>query len=161
MSTGIFGDLTALDARRHIDELQSLRGIAALIVAISHTSSIYALPSAARIAIDAVCNAHAWLIVFFVLSGYVLTGSLQRRGLSWKSVEGFYIGRLFRLFPALWVASAIAALFLFLFPPVVDPSSAYLLVRPVSLSFSFRDAADFVGAGNRQVAHYACVDYLY
>jgi peptidoglycan/LPS O-acetylase OafA/YrhL len=33
-----------LDARDHIDELQSLRGIAALMVAISHISSIYALP---------------------------------------------------------------------------------------------------------------------
>jgi peptidoglycan/LPS O-acetylase OafA/YrhL len=105
-----------LDARRHIDELQSLRGMAALIVAISHTSSVYAIPAAARIAIDAVCNAHASIIVFFVLSGYVLTGSLQRRGLSLTSVEGFYIGRLFRLFPALWVASAISALFVFLFP---------------------------------------------
>jgi peptidoglycan/LPS O-acetylase OafA/YrhL len=96
--------------------------VAALVVAISHTSSVYALPSAARIAIDAVCNAHASIIVFFVLSGYVLTGSLQRRGLSLKSVEGFFIGRLFRLFPALWVASAISALFLFLFPQ--------LLIRP-------------------------------
>ena len=106
-----------MDARRHIDELQSLRGIAALIVAVSHMSSIYVLPPAPRIAIDAVCNAHASLVVFFVLSGYVLTGSLLRRGLSRSSVEGFYIGRLFRLLPALWVASAIAALFLFLFPP--------------------------------------------
>lgn len=105
-----------MDARRHIDELQSLRGVAALIVAVSHMSSIYLLPPGARIAIDAVCNAHASIIVFFVLSGYVLTGSLLRRGLSWSSVKGFYIARLFRLFPALWVASAVSALFLFLYP---------------------------------------------
>jgi peptidoglycan/LPS O-acetylase OafA/YrhL len=105
-----------LDARRHIDELQSLRGVAALIVAVSHMSSIYLLPPVARIAIDAVCNAHASIIVFFVLSGYVLTGSLLRRGLSWSSVKGFYVARLFRLFPALWVASAVSALFLFLYP---------------------------------------------
>ena len=47
-------------------------------------------PSAARIGIDAVCNAHASIIVFFVLSGYVLTGSLRRRrGLSLPSVRRF------------------------------------------------------------------------
>ncbi len=105
-----------MDARHHIDELQSLRGVAALIVAVSHMSSIYSLPPVVRITIDAICNAHAAIIVFFVLSGYVLTGSLLRRGLSWPSVKGFYGGRLFRLLPALWFASAVSALFLFLYP---------------------------------------------
>jgi peptidoglycan/LPS O-acetylase OafA/YrhL len=105
-----------LDARRHIDELQSLRGVAAVMVAISHMSSIYSLPASIRIAIDCVCNAHACVIVFFVLSGYVLAGSLIRRGLQSSSVRGFYMGRLFRLLPALWVASAISALFLWLYP---------------------------------------------
>lgn len=118
-----------MDTRRHIDELQSLRGAAALMVAVSHTSSIYVLPAAARIAIDSVCNAHACIIVFFVLSGYVLTGSLLRRGLSWASVNGFYVGRLFRLFPALWVASAISALFLFLYPQAaVRPTPSFWFV---------------------------------
>jgi peptidoglycan/LPS O-acetylase OafA/YrhL len=112
-----------LDARRHIDELQSLRGVAALIVAVSHMSSIYLLPPGAQIAVDAVCNAHASIVVFFVLSGYVLTGSLLRRGLSWSSVKGFYVTRLFRLFPALWVASAVSALFLILYPQqVIHPA---------------------------------------
>jgi peptidoglycan/LPS O-acetylase OafA/YrhL len=71
--------------------LQSLRGIAALIVAVSHLSSIYVLPPTARIAIDAVCNAHGCIIVFFELGGYVLTGSLVRRGLSWPSIRAFYV----------------------------------------------------------------------
>ena len=119
-----------MDARRHIDELQSLRGVAALIVAVSHISSIYSLPPVVRIAIDAVCNAHASIVVFFVLSGYVLTGSLLRRGLSSSSVKGFYVGRLFRLFPALWVASAVSALFLFLYPGLMirpAPSNWFVL----------------------------------
>lgn len=111
----MFGD-GLLAARHHIDELQSLRGVAALIVAVSHISSIYALPPAARIAIDSVFNAHACIIVFFVLSGYVLTKSLLRRGLSLSSIEGYYVGRLFRLLPALWVASTISALFLLSYP---------------------------------------------
>jgi peptidoglycan/LPS O-acetylase OafA/YrhL len=115
-----------LDVRHHIDELQSLRGVAALMVAISHMSSVYSLPASIRLAIDCVCNAHACVIVFFVLSGYVLTGSLIRRGLSWSSVKGFYIGRLFRLFPALWAASAISALFLLLYPQLtIHPALSF------------------------------------
>ena len=123
-------EMARLDARRHIDELQSLRGVAALIVAVSHISSIYSLSPVVRIAIDAVCNAHASIVVFFVLSGYVLTGSLLRRGLSSSSVKGFYVGRLFRLFPALWVASAVSALFLFLYPGLMirpAPSNWFVL----------------------------------
>jgi peptidoglycan/LPS O-acetylase OafA/YrhL len=108
-----------LQTHRHIEELQSLRGVAALVVAVSHMSSVYMLPAGLRISIDAVLNAHAALIIFFVLSGYVLTGSLLRRGLSRPAVLGFYVGRLFRLFPALWVASAISALFLWAFPAQV------------------------------------------
>jgi peptidoglycan/LPS O-acetylase OafA/YrhL len=119
---------TILDAPHQIEELQSLRGIAALMVAISHMSSIYMLPSGLRIAVDCFCNAHACVIVFFVLSGYVLTGSLVRRGLSWSCVKTFYIDRLFRLFPALWVASAISAFFLLLYP--------HLTIRP-AISFWF------------------------
>jgi peptidoglycan/LPS O-acetylase OafA/YrhL len=122
----LFGDGTILDARHHIDELQSLRGVAALMVAISHMSSIYSLPTSMRVAIDCVCNAHACVIVFFVLSGYVLTGSLIRRGPSWSSVKGFYVGRLFRLFPALWLASAISALFLLLYPQLtIHPAPSF------------------------------------
>ncbi len=79
-------------------------------------SLIYVLPPGTRIVLDAIFNAHASVIVFFVLSGYVLTGSLLRRGLSWSGIEGFYVGRLFRLFPALWVASAISALCLLVCP---------------------------------------------
>jgi peptidoglycan/LPS O-acetylase OafA/YrhL len=115
-----------LDARHHIDELQSLRGVAALIVVISHLTPVYGLPRPARIVIDAICNAHASLIIFFVLSGYVLTGSLVRRGLSWSSVKGFYVGRLFRLFPALWAASAISAFLLLAFPQqTIHPTKDY------------------------------------
>lgn len=119
-----------MEARHQIDELQSLRGLAALMVAVSHTSSVYSLPPALRVAIDSVCNAHACVVVFFVLSGYVLTGSLIRRGLSWSSVKAFYLARLFRLYPALWVASAISALFLFLCPELIihpAPSNWFVL----------------------------------
>jgi peptidoglycan/LPS O-acetylase OafA/YrhL len=121
----VLGNVQA-EFRHHIPELQSLRGVASLTVAVSHLSSVYDLPIALRIAIDSVVNAHAALIVFFVLSGYVLTGSLLRRGLSWTSVTGFYVARVFRLFPALWVASAISVLFLLLAPQLaVHPAMSF------------------------------------
>ena len=115
-----------LNDRHHIDELQSLRGVAALTVVVSHMTPVYVLPGGARIAIDSVFNAHASIIVFFVLSGYVLTGSLLRRGLSSTSVKGFYLGRLFRLFPALWAASTISVLFLLLWPnQTIHPAPSF------------------------------------
>jgi peptidoglycan/LPS O-acetylase OafA/YrhL len=117
---------SVLNGRNHIDELQSLRGVAALVVAISHISYVYPLPVRARFAIDAVCNAHACIVVFFVLSGYVLTGSLIRRGLSWQSIKLFYLARVLRLFPALWVASAISAVSLWLLPSgIIHPAPSY------------------------------------
>lgn len=123
-----------MDARHHIDELQSLRGVAALTVVISHMSSIYMVSRGVRVTIDAVFNPHASVIIFFVLSGYVLSGSLQRRGLSWKSVSGFYVNRLFRLFPALWAASVVSAILMLLFPQTsIRPTITlwfFLYVRP-------------------------------
>jgi len=93
-------------------------------------SSVYVLSTALRISIDALFNAHAALIVFFVLSGYVLTGSLTRRGLSLSSVVGFYTARLFRLFPALWAASAVSAGFLLIYPgrPMHPPASLWFFL---------------------------------
>lgn len=101
---------------RHIDELQTLRGIAALVVAVSHISTVYAVPNVMRVAIDSVLNAHAAIVVFFVLSGYVLTGALVRRGITSLAVMDLYISRIFRLFPAMWTVSALSAVLLFAVP---------------------------------------------
>ena len=45
-------------------------------------------------------NGGAAVIVFFVLSGYVLGLSLDRRSLNLKRLFGFYVKRVFRLYPA-------------------------------------------------------------
>lgn len=106
----------AMQLRRHIGELQTLRGVAALVVAVSHISTIYSLPDAVRVGIDVVLNAHAAIVVFFVLSGYVLTGALIRRGITMPAVTAFYISRVFRLFPAMWFVSGLSAASLLLAP---------------------------------------------
>jgi peptidoglycan/LPS O-acetylase OafA/YrhL len=81
---------------------------------------MYALPNVIRVGIDAILNAHAAIVVFFVLSGYVLTGALARRGLTVPAVTNFYISRMFRLLPAMWVVSGLSAVLLLAVPSVVS-----------------------------------------
>ncbi|MBE1532799.1 acyltransferase family protein [Actinomadura algeriensis] len=83
--------------------LDALRGLAALAVALHHAGYVF-FP-----------NVHLWLkdrfdfgtfgvLVFFLVSGYIVPASLERRG----SVRGFWIGRFFRIYPLLAVAGLLA-----------------------------------------------------
>ncbi|MFV2173541.1 acyltransferase family protein [Actinomadura sp. LOL_011] len=83
--------------------LDALRGLAALAVALHHAGYVY-FPSV---------HAHlaGWfdpgtfgVLVFFLVSGYIVPASLERRG----SVRGFWIGRFFRIYPLLAVAGLLA-----------------------------------------------------
>lgn len=77
--------------------LESLRGLAALVVCVQHAMSVFAddAPSAVKDALLAAFNSAAAVIFFFVLSGYVLGRALERDG-----ALASYLGRrLFRLIP--------------------------------------------------------------
>lgn len=117
------GALLSVEARRHIIEIQSLRGLAAVLVMISHVSTVYAIPTCSRVWLDAVLNAHASVVLFFVLSGFVLQGSLAkgRPGIRWAA--DFYIGRVFRIYPAVWVVSSLSILLFIRFHAPVPASS--------------------------------------
>lgn len=85
--------------------LDALRGVAALIVALHHASESYIPGWQAAVPV--------WLdpgkygvLVFFLVSGYVIPASLERRG----SLRGFWIGRLFRIYPLLLVACLVGLL---------------------------------------------------
>lgn len=106
-----------MEVRRNIEELQSLRGLAALNVVISHVSTVYTLPPNIRLTIDFLFNAHSSIVIFFVLSGYVLAGSLTRRRANNTSYASYYVARAFRLLPALWAASFISLMLIYIFPP--------------------------------------------
>jgi len=95
-----------------ITELQSLRGIAAVTVMIGHCFISYG-PSALLMGLSCFFNGRAAVAVFFVLSGYVLTRSLQKSRFDGAAVLGFYVRRGFRLYPAIWVASAFGLAYLF------------------------------------------------
>src|SRR5206468_1842345 len=74
--------------------LDALRGIAALCVVFDHLS--YSVLQPVR---DSVYNwfdpGQYGVFVFFLVSGYVVPASLERKG----SVRGFWVSRVFRLYP--------------------------------------------------------------
>ncbi|MDL4775363.1 acyltransferase family protein [Actinomadura xylanilytica] len=85
--------------------LDVLRGWAALLVALHHASYLYVPGLQVRMA--------GWfdpgrygVLVFFLVSGYIVPASLERRG----SVREFWIGRVFRIYPLLAAACAVAVL---------------------------------------------------
>jgi peptidoglycan/LPS O-acetylase OafA/YrhL len=86
--------------------LDALRGVAAMVVVFEH--SLDALFPEVR------ANISPWfdfgqygVLVFFLVSGYVVPVSLERRG----SVGSFWINRIFRLYPLWIVAAATGTLF--------------------------------------------------
>ncbi|MGH3242742.1 MAG: acyltransferase family protein, partial [Spirillospora sp.] len=85
--------------------LDALRGAAALAVALHHASYVY-LPSLRIRVADWFDPGMAGVLVFFLVSGYIVPASLERRG----SVRGFWIGRFFRIYPLLAVACLLAVL---------------------------------------------------
>ncbi|MGW1673529.1 acyltransferase family protein [Streptomyces sp. NPDC002324] len=78
--------------------LDALRGIAALVVVFDHSS--YSFMAEFRRELMPEFNTSRYgIMVFFLVSGYIIPASLERRG----CVRTFWIGRLFRIYP-LWAA---------------------------------------------------------
>lgn len=79
--------------------LDALRGIGALTVALHHAAPRY-LPGL-HAAVERRIDPGAYgVIVFFLVSGYIIPASLERRG----SLRAFWVGRVFRLHPLLCLA---------------------------------------------------------
>lgn len=103
---------TVAEQRAYRPDIDGLRAVAVLAVIIYHFSE-NALPSG-FLGVD----------VFFVLSGFVITGSLCRQGSmsTGEFLVGFYARRVRRLVPALVVCVLFSALAISLFSP--DPSES-------------------------------------
>ncbi|WRZ95242.1 acyltransferase [Streptomyces sp. NBC_01007] len=78
--------------------LDALRGIAALLVAFDHSSYAFMAESREHV-MPQVDIGRYGVLLFFLVSGYVIPASLERRG----CVRTFWIGRIFRIYP-LWAA---------------------------------------------------------
>ncbi|MGK4581248.1 acyltransferase family protein [Kitasatospora sp. HPMI-4] len=87
--------------------LDALRGVAALLVAVHHFGLIHLIPYGGTINREFDLGIYA-VMLFFLVSGYIVPASLERRG----DVRGFWIGRIFRIYPLLIVVITAALLIL-------------------------------------------------
>ncbi|MEU9234765.1 acyltransferase family protein [Streptomyces subrutilus] len=97
--------------------LDALRGIAALIVALHHFDVLRMLPFGGAVWRNFDMGLFG-VMLFFIVSGYIIPASLERRG----DVRAFWIGRIFRIYPALIAAFVLSILML----PAGDGSVALL-----------------------------------
>lgn len=78
--------------------LDALRGIAALVVVFDHSSYTF-MADFRRDLMPYFNTSRYGIMLFFLVSGYIIPSSLERRG----CVRRFWIGRIFRVYP-LWAA---------------------------------------------------------
>ncbi|MFD7625851.1 acyltransferase family protein [Streptomyces sp. NPDC059851] len=97
--------------------LDALRGVAALIVALHHFDVLRLLPFGGFVWRNFDMGLFG-VMLFFIVSGYIIPASLERRG----DVRAFWIGRIFRIYPALIAALALSIMIL----PKGDGSVALL-----------------------------------
>ncbi len=107
---------------RHMPALDGVRGIAILVVMVSHFIIIQPSNAAERFALPLINGGGVTGVqLFFVLSGFLITGILidARRGPHY--FRNFYIRRALRIFPLYY---GFLVLLLFVLPLFVDASSA-------------------------------------
>ncbi|MBE8475457.1 acyltransferase [Streptomyces sp. 3R004] len=82
--------------------LDALRGLAALVVVFDHASYTF-MADFRRELMPQFNTSRYGIMVFFLVSGYIIPASLERRG----SIRTFWTGRFFRMYP-LWAAAVTA-----------------------------------------------------
>ncbi|MGW3666677.1 acyltransferase family protein [Streptomyces sp. NPDC005141] len=109
--------------------LDALRGIAALLVAFDHSS--YAFMAELRGQVMPEVNIGRYgVMVFFLVSGYVIPASLERRG----CVRTFWVGRFFRIYP-LWAAVVGSVMALALLG-IADQHARFAGLNPATVAFA-------------------------
>jgi peptidoglycan/LPS O-acetylase OafA/YrhL len=120
--------VTNSSRRRFFVELQSLRGVAAVLVLLGHGVNIYAAPEVVY-HWALIFNGRAAVVLFFVLSGFVLTRSLSKTELTLSNWGGFLVKRASRIYPAIWVVSLMSVVYIVTlrrWVPLPDASAAFL-----------------------------------
>jgi peptidoglycan/LPS O-acetylase OafA/YrhL len=122
----------------HSLEIDGLRALAVLAVIVNHLDKRL-LPSG-----------HLGVDVFFVISGYVITGSLAKRGeRSFRALlAGFYVRRVKRLVPALAVSVLAGAVLISLFDrrPRASLGTGIASLFGVSNLYLYQEATDYFGS---------------
>jgi len=95
-----------------------------------HSSFLFSTSPKFRYLFEALFNAHAAVVVFFVLSGYLLTRSLVGSRNIMADAPVFLARRLFRILPAIWAVGAVSALYLvFMHNHIDTPQQSAWYVR--------------------------------
>ncbi len=93
--------------RDRLDFLDAVRGLAALVVVVEH--GLHAcVPNYLAFSRANVIVGQAAILVFFLVSGFVVPMSME----GGRSLGGFWLRRLFRLFPVYWLSIGAALAFL-------------------------------------------------
>lgn len=114
--------------------LDALRGVAALAVVIFHI--LIRLPkSVSWWGVEGFDLGHFGIVLFFLLSGFIIPVSIER-----LSLTQFWVRRLFRLYPLYWCALAIA-LFrpVSMTPPELTPAAIAANAMMLQQLFGYRD----------------------
>ena len=114
---------TAGSSERFVPELQSLRGLAAAMVMAHHALRCIVPTQPTHFVADIMLNAHAAVVIFFVLSGYVLAAALAAAPMDLAAVTTFYVRRVFRIYPAMVFGVALGLAYYLFFRPL---SAAHL-----------------------------------
>jgi peptidoglycan/LPS O-acetylase OafA/YrhL len=111
---------------RHVAALDGLRGIAALVVVIRHTTNAVPMPELWRTeiykSVPPVFSSQGAVQLFFVLSGWVLAASLARGSSGVLAWLPFWVRRICRIHLP-FVAAALAAFALSRFWSIPDPDA--------------------------------------
>lgn len=138
---------------RFIPELEGLRGIAALAVAVCHHIATYCISGDCAYwmkpfpqegwdgklftILTMFFNANLAVVLFFVLSGFVLSASLAKQGpMPVRDIAGYYIKRVFRIYPAHIVALTAMTVLLLAIPFVATPNYSAFFSSVYSIKLS-------------------------
>ena len=104
------GATTTAPPSAHIASLDGLRGLSILLVLWAHISRTHGFPWATDSHVVASLG-DLGVRVFFVISGYLITRLLlaERDKTGTVSLRGFYIRRVYRIFPAFYVFIGVIA----------------------------------------------------
>ncbi|MFJ9842872.1 acyltransferase family protein [Kitasatospora sp. NPDC101155] len=94
----------AESAQARLGWLDALRGLAALAVALHHFGLRFFIPHGMALTHHFDLGLFG-VMLFFLVSGYIVPASLERRG----DMQAFWVGRVFRIYPAL-IVGFVAAL---------------------------------------------------
>ncbi|MCU7728583.1 acyltransferase [Actinoplanes sp. KI2] len=108
--------------QRRMAWLDALRAVAALLVVYAHLSH-YLLRGARNVSAEWLHAGPAGVMLFFLVSGYIIPASLERHG----DLRRFWLGRLARLYPLYLVVCVLVALTV---PLTVSGAVAHLTMLP-------------------------------